>query len=71
MLKRVVSYLLVAILPGEVQEAGGEQLIFGPGITVHGVRQPSRLEQSAELLRRKRRFSLFLIVFPRRVSLFL
>lgn len=33
-----MSYLLVAILPGEVQEAGGEQLIFSPGITVHGVR---------------------------------
>ena len=31
------TYLLVAILPGEVQEAGGEQLILGPGITVHGV----------------------------------
>ena len=37
LLDGVVSYLLVAILPGEVQEAGGEQLIFGPGITVHGV----------------------------------
>lgn len=32
----VASYLLVATLPGEVQETGGEQLVFGPGITVHG-----------------------------------
>lgn len=32
---RAGSYLLVARLPGEVQEAGGEQLIFGPAITVH------------------------------------
>lgn len=32
----VAPYLLVASLPGEVNEAGGEQLVFGPAITVHG-----------------------------------
>lgn len=31
-----MSYLLVAALPGEIQEArGGEQLVFAPVITVH------------------------------------
>lgn len=62
-------YLLVATLPGEVEEARGEQLIFGPGITVHGVRacvracQPCRLEESAEFWRRNGR--LFLLVLAR------
>lgn len=60
------SYLLVATLPGEVEEARGEQLVFGPGITVHGVRacQPCRLEESAEFWRRKRRLFLVLARLP-------
>lgn len=42
------SYLLVAALPGEVEQAGGEELILGAGTAVHGARlfQP-------ELSRRK------------------
>ncbi|KAK2863209.1 hypothetical protein Q5P01_002742 [Channa striata] len=44
----LVSYLLVAVLPGEVQEARGEQLVFAPGTAVHGVRQPRGVEESAE-----------------------
>lgn len=32
------SYLLVATLPGEVEQAGGEQLILGAGTAVHGAR---------------------------------
>lgn len=42
--KGVASYLLVAALPGEVQEAGGEQLVFGPGTAVHVA--PCRAEES-------------------------
>lgn len=33
---KVAPYLLVASLPGEVEEAGGEELIFGPAVSVHG-----------------------------------
>lgn len=32
------SYLLVAALPGEVEQAGGEELILGAGTAVHGAR---------------------------------
>ncbi|KAF3697985.1 hypothetical protein EXN66_Car013666 [Channa argus] len=71
MLETAASYLLVAILPGEIQEAGGEKLIFGPGIAVHGVRQPRRVEESAEFVRLKTELLSFMSVFPRRVSLFL
>lgn len=65
-----MSYLLVAILPGEVQEARGEQLIFGPGITVHGARA-SRVgvEESAGFLCCKRFFCCLIFAFPRRACL--
>lgn len=71
-LHRVVSYLLVAILPGEVQEAGGEQLIFGPGITVHGVFvfvPAVSVAGVCGVLPLQTEILSFKYVFPRRVSL--
>lgn len=61
----MASYLLVATLPGEVQEAGGEQLVFGPGITVHGAcvscacAPAASVRESAELSRSERGSALF------------
>ncbi|KAK5893617.1 hypothetical protein CgunFtcFv8_006474 [Champsocephalus gunnari] len=66
MFERVVSYLLVAILPGEVQQAGGEQLVFAPGIPVHGVRASGSVSGDCADFWFCRRT--LLTVFPRRVS---
>lgn len=45
----VATYLLVATLPGEVEEAGGgDELVVGVGVTVHGAGAGAGFRQSTQ-----------------------